>query len=453
MTILGGLWADIVGYGSFAPSAIASAARSPLTPSILWRGAQLTTAASGQYSEVNVGRLRAPTYHSQRMKLFSFLMRKVKGGARQVRRLAFPSPALPLSAETIDLGVPEIARDPFRYYELLRSGGSVQYLPKHGAWIVLGYDDVQEAMSRPQHFSNAPYNEIDAVLLGADPPEQAAVRRVITRYFSAQALDRLCAFAEAYAISLLKPELEIVQGYGLPLSEGVAAELLGLDEVAVNEIRAARLESSDVPQLIVTLDRIAERAAMYEALRGDGMTDGQSRSLIRLLWLAATTTTERVIARCVLRLLRHPDLRAKLQASPDLIAPFVEEVLRLHPPELMVPRQTKEATELGGVTIPAGALVYLSVAAANRDPAKYDNPGELRLDRSSPRHFSFGSGIHHCIGATLGRREIATSLRVLLQHAPRFEASAPLEETELWSTMTANAVARLTIRMELDVER
>jgi cytochrome P450 len=384
------------------------------------------------------------------MRLLARIVRKAKSTARNILAPAVaprPQAAGPhaCTAATIDLGAPEIARDPFPHYEELRRAGSVQFLAKHNAWLVLGHEEVQFAFAHPNLFSNQPYDEVDAVLLAADPPAHPPVRRIVMRYFSPAALDELCAFAETHAVSLLKPQMDVVRGYGLPLSEAVAAHLIGFDDAAVDEIRAAHAEAPELGPYTRALDRIAERATMYPSLRNEGLGDAETRSLIRLLWLAATTTTERVIARCVLGLLQHPDVARAVAQDHALIPAFVEEVLRLHPPEHMVPRLTTEAVPLGGTTIPAGALVYLSVAAANRDPAKFEAPSMIRLDRPPVRHFTFGLGIHHCVGATLGRREIATSVRTLLIHAPGFRAVQPLETIEYWSTMTANAVDRLLL--------
>lgn len=379
------------------------------------------------------------------MTILGRVVRRLKRVYRGMRS-APPAAAGPhqCTAATIDLGAPHIARDPFPHYEELRAAGSVHFLPAHGAWIVLGYDEVQFAFTHPNVFSNQPYAEVDAVLLAADPPEHPVSRRIVSRYFSAERLERLCAFAEEHAPSLLQPRMD-ARDYGLRLSEGVAAQLLGLEDDSVDAIRAAHAENPELGPFTRALDRIAERATLYASLRDDGVGDAEARSLVRLLWLAATTTTERVIARCVLALLQHDDIRRTVERDPAMIAPFVEEVLRLHPPEHMVPRVAIEQVTLGGATIPAGSLTYLCVAAANRDPSKFENPAALRLDRPSVRHFTFGFGLHHCVGAALGRRELATAVRTLLTHAPRFRALQPLDTVEYWSTMTADAIERLEL--------
>jgi len=342
----------------------------------------------------------------------------------------------------IDLDAPAVALDPFPHYETLRRSGSVQFLENHDAWIVLGHDEVQTAFSLPEVFSNRPYADVDAVLLAADPPEHTAIRRIVSRHFARDVIEELEAFAAREAASLLKPRLDIVDDYARPLSEAVAARLLGFDLDAVEKIRAAH----DFEQSVRTLDELAERTEMYRRLRDDGLADSQARSLVRLFWLASTKTTERVIAECILALLQHDGVRRAIERDPALVGPFIEEVMRLHQPEPMLRRVTTRAAQLGTATIPAGAMVYLCLAAANRDPAKYEAPAELRLGRTLPaRHLTFGYGIHHCIGATLGRAVVTAALRTLLAAVPRFRAAQPLEQVTYCATMTAHFIERLLV--------
>jgi cytochrome P450 len=344
----------------------------------------------------------------------------------------------------VDLAAPDVARDPFPHYEKLRRAGAVQRLHKHDAWIVLGYEEVQYAFAHPEIFSNRPYSDVDAVLLAADPPRHQPVRRIVSRYFAPEVIEDVCTFAEEMAGTLLGARIDVVRDYAQPLSDAVAARLLGLDERATSDIRAARAEAPELGPFTRALDQIAERATIYERLLGDGVGEEDARSLIRLLWLAATTTTERVIARCILRLLQHDEIRRDLQHNPRIEA-FVEEVLRLHPGELLVPRIALRDAALGNAVIPANALVHLSIAAANRDPAKFDDAASLRLDRPPCRHFTFGSGLHHCIGATLARRVVTAAVRTLLTLTPRFQAARTLDSVTYWSTMTANTVERLVL--------
>jgi cytochrome P450 len=115
---------------------------------------------------------------------------------------------------------------------------------------------------------------------------------------------------------------------------------------------------------------------------------------------------------------------------------FVEEMLRLHSPFRFHPRSVARDTELGGVAIPAGALVLLCWASANRDGSVFERPDDLVLDRPNVRlHLGFGRGIHHCVGAALARLETRVVLTKLLSATSAFtldDADPPRWADSLW---------------------
>jgi cytochrome P450 len=359
---------------------------------------------------------------------------------RVVRRLYRTSETAPL-----DLESPEIARDPFPAYERLRASGPVHFLPRHEAWIVLGHAEVRWAFMHPDVLSNRPYADVDEVLLAADPPQHTAVRRIANAYFSRPAIESLAAFAAEYARTLLAPQMDAVHDYAEPVSEAAAARFLDIDASTHAAIRHAAANASGFDAFVAALDAIADRAGMYARLRADGFDDSSARSLVRLFWVASTKTTERVIASCIFRLLQHEHVRTAIQDDPALLTPFLDEVMRLHPPEPMLRRVATQTIELGGHSIPAGAMVYLCLAAANRDPAQYPEPAELRIDRPNGGHLAFGHGVHHCIGATLGRAVVMAAVRTLLTHAPRFRAAG---EPRHCSMMTARYLESLPVRRD-----
>ena len=371
------------------------------------------------------------------------MRRYVAAVARRIRPLLRrrPQAAPPLSAATIDLRVPEIVGDPFPHYEALRREGPVLFLPRHDYWIVLGHEAVRSAFARPEHFSNAPYRDVDAVLLAADPPEQTAMRRTVAKLFSPAVTARLEETASRLADALVRPELDVVSDYGIPVSRGVTADLLGLDAAGVKEIVDAEVRSMGTPDpladFIASLDAMAHRSSMFDALIGAEVPEPSARSLVRLMWLAGTTTTQRVISRAILRMIEdEPDQQA-LRADPALVRPFVEEVLRLHPPEHMVPRVARADVELDGVVIPAGSQVRLCVSAANRDPAQFDQADRLRLDRGNSRHFAFGAGAHACIGAQIGRATVNIAVATLLRRSTALRLIRPLDKIRYFATETA----------------
>jgi cytochrome P450 len=138
--------------------------------------------------------------------------------------------------------------------------------------------------------------------------------------------------------------------------------------------------------------------------------------MVRLMWFASSFTTMRVISHCVRRLAGDTQLSQTLKSNPGLLTNFIEEIIRLHPPAgRRLERVTTKSACLADVIIPPGAIVSLAVAHANRDPARWEQPNELRLDRQPLPSLSFGHGIHHCIGASLGRRIAEIAIGKLLE--------------------------------------
>ncbi|MCA1643804.1 MAG: cytochrome P450 [Acidobacteria bacterium] len=384
----------------------------------------------------------------------SALAGKARGVASLLRRKLAQAP----TAETLELTAPEVVANPFPCYEALRGSGSVHFLPRHDFWLVLGYDDVNAALMQPQLFSNRvrDYRQVDGVLLGADPPEHATARRAVSHFFSAQALTAQAPFAERTAERLLRPlldgaEFEVLRDFASPLVEEVIAHLIGLDKETLAAMRAAPGSAGDLESLFASFDSIIEAAAERTPLCDQLVREGggvipraHARSLIRLLWVAGTTTTRRSVSSSVLLLLRHPGVRERVASEPSLLPAFVEESIRLHPPEHMLSRAAAVETELSGVKIPAGATVKLCVAAANRDPSRFDRPESLLLGRAPNRQLSFGGGTHRCVGAALARMEAATALRVLLRLAPDFRSARPLDTLRFVGF--ANDTERLEIK-------
>jgi Cytochrome P450/Protein of unknown function (DUF1059) len=147
------------------------------------------------------------------------------------------------------------------------------------------------------------------------------------------------------------------------------------------------------------------------------------------LIVAGHDTTTSLIGNGVVSLLRHPGQLELLRAEPDRLAAAVEELLRYDAP---VPHSTfRYATEpvaIGGTTIPAGAQVIISLAAANRDRVRYADADTLDIDRPYVRHLAFGHGIHFCLGAVLARMEGQLALGALLLRFPELRLAVPVSD-------------------------
>jgi cytochrome P450 len=114
---------------------------------------------------------------------------------------------------------------------------------------------------------------------------------------------------------------------------------------------------------------------------------------------------------------------ATLKSDPDtFLRTFIEEVLRLESPVQALFRVARRDIEMHGVTIPAGAVINTRYAAANRDERHFPDPEKLDLTRrNAASHLAFGSGVHHCLGAPLARRELYWGFRAFIDRVEDFE--------------------------------
>ncbi|MFD8864573.1 cytochrome P450 [Streptomyces sp. NPDC059590] len=169
---------------------------------------------------------------------------------------------------------------------------------------------------------------------------------------------------------------------------------------------------------------------------GGSMTPADLVATAVLLLVAGHETTVNLITNTTLTLLRHPDILRRFRHEPDLATPLIEEVLRYEPPVQFVPWTTALADiDVADTTIPQGSPVWLMLAAANRDPRRFEDPDRFMPERQDNQHLGFYTGIHYCFGAPLARIEAHLALpelfrRVkdfrLLEDPPPYRANAVL---------------------------
>ena len=152
---------------------------------------------------------------------------------------------------------------------------------------------------------------------------------------------------------------------------------------------------------------------------GERLTHDELLMLAGALLMAGTDTTRNQLAASVQVLCDHPDQWALLAEHPELAPQAVEETMRHSPVVFTAARAAVEDVDLGGVVIPAGTLVIANTAAANRDPAVYEDPDRLDITREAPpAMLTFGGGAHYCLGANLARLELAEALAVMTRRMP-----------------------------------
>jgi cytochrome P450 len=160
---------------------------------------------------------------------------------------------------------------------------------------------------------------------------------------------------------------------------------------------------------------------------GNGLTDEEVVSFLRLLIPAGAETTFRLIGNMITALLSDRTRYERVRADRSLVPWAIEETLRWETSVLMVSRQATRATEVAGVPIPEDGFVSVVIASANRDERHYERPDEFDLDRRADDHLSFGFGRHHCLGYHLARLEARVALDAMLDRLPhlRLDPDAP----------------------------
>jgi cytochrome P450 len=151
---------------------------------------------------------------------------------------------------------------------------------------------------------------------------------------------------------------------------------------------------------------------------------------------AGHETTTNLIGNALVALTEQPEAKAELLLKQELLAhdsigleaylnPVIDEFLRFEPSNQLSNRRTLKNTQIGGMDIAAGSLLTLCIGAANRDPAQFEQPNQLQLERKSNRHLAFGLGIHQCAGMSLARLEGRIAIGRFLQRFPNYRLTEP----------------------------
>jgi cytochrome P450 len=164
----------------------------------------------------------------------------------------------------------------------------------------------------------------------------------------------------------------------------------------------------------------AGASVLSDVVHNGDLTEAELRMLAGFLLGAGFVTTNHVMSKAVVALVRHPDQLAKLRENPELWPGAVEEILRYDTAGQIVPRIAGEDVEIHGCSLRANEPLFLLAGGANRDPAVFERPDAFDVSRANAReHLSFSSGVHVCLGAALARMELHIGLQSLFEHFPR----------------------------------
>jgi cytochrome P450 len=281
-------------------------------------------------------------------------------------------------------------------------------------------------------------------ILTLNPPEHTRLRRLVSSTFTARRVAALRPAIETMVDGLLDRlpgRADLVDAFAFPLPVNVIGELLGVPAADRAQFKTLVRDWTRVLEVIDgdvlrTADPAAATIADYlGGLAGerrrkpgddllsalvavDELTDDEVVTMAALLFAAGFETTTNLLANGVVALLRNPAQLGRLRDEPALAGSAVEELLRYDSPVQIVSRLVNDPVELGGATIDAGERVVAYLGAGNRDPQRFPDAGELRLDRADNAPLSFGGGIHYCLGAPLARLEAQIALPALVRRFP-----------------------------------
>jgi len=306
-------------------------------------------------------------------------------------------------------------------------------------------------------------------MLNADPPDHSRLRLLLAKEFTVRRVARLRPFTERLTDELLAAyegqdgPVDLVDGFAVALPALVISELLGVPGADRHEFQGwtGALLSGDLALSMPANDAIegyfkelikakSERpsedllsAMTLASEQSDRLSPDELLSAAVLLLVAGHETTANLISAGIRRLLTEPDLAAQLLAEPQSV---VEELLRLDSPVMLATtRFAAEDIEVGGVTIPKGDLVALSVGSANRDAERFEHGDQLDLDRGSRGHIAFGHGMHHCLGAPLARLEGEVALTALVRQFPDARLAVPVDELPVRRATIMNGYSEMPV--------
>lgn len=367
----------------------------------------------------------------------------------------------------LDLAAAPVSRDRAKAWEYFRSGGEVFRL-SNGDWSVGGGEMVRYVLAHPELFSNSIVNElehcpVDLIPDGIDPPNHRRFRSRLNPPFAPKALDGRMDELRDHARKLIgsfaqRGKCEIMEELARPFPAAVFLTLMGLPADDAGElVRMVRGINGGEPltpnisqkeyarqcsdALISYLrDAIRQRrerpvddllSSFMAPLNGDQWTDDELVGIGYQLVTAGLDTVASTTGFLFDYLARNADVRHELIQEPSLIPNFIEELLRTENVVPSVHRRTVGDVEIGGQVIPDGSTVWVSLATVNADPKVFPNPGQIDLGREAG-HFSFGNGIHRCLGSHLARRELWVLVEEFHKQIPNYELDPSADSQVSW---------------------
>lgn len=378
---------------------------------------------------------------------------------------------------------PEIFKDPYATFRRLREEAPLYYNEEHGFYALSRFDDVYKALGDRETFSSARGGILEvikanvqlppAVFIFQDPPVHTKYRQLVQRSITPKRMRALEDQIRQYCARALDPHVgkdrfDFIANLGSEMPMRVIGMFLGIPEEDLASVRkfaddALRTEAGKPMDFNMSNytgeafdDYIEWRSRhpsddfMTELLNGeiredDGTTRKLTRdevlSMVNMIAGAGNETTNRLIGWTGKVLAEHPDQRKQIVDNPSLVPQTIEELLRFESPGGFIGRVTMRDTEYYGQKVPAGSIVMLIAASANRDDRRFAKGDSFDIHRESRPHVGFGHGTHVCVGAALARLEGRVALEEVLKRFQYWEVDydnchlSPTSTVRGWETL------------------
>jgi cytochrome P450 family 144 len=376
----------------------------------------------------------------------------------------------------LDLFADEYLQDPYPLYRRMLDAGPVHRVGDSGFYAVSSWDAVNDAVARPQDFSSNltatmifappaavvpfPMSGLGAptqALATADDPAHAVHRKSLLPQLAAKrirAFEPFIAetFDELWNAGLNNGRVEWMASMANRLPMMIVGRIIGVPDADIERLERWGYAATQMVEGLVSEEQLADagtstmelggyiadqfdRAAAdpQDNLMGDlatAIASGDMEQITALvmmvtLFSAGGESTASLIGSAAWLLASRPDLQHEVRDHPELMATFLEEVLRFEPPFRGHYRHVLRDSTLDGFDLPEGSRLLLLWGAANRDPSRFADPDEFRLDRGveGKGHVTFGKGAHFCVGAALARLEAKIVIESLLERTTTFESA------------------------------
>jgi cytochrome P450 len=396
-----------------------------------------------------------------------------------------------------DMFTPDVIADPYPYYGRLREEDPVHWNELYELWVITRHDDLVWLTRHHELFSSAvfrndprpPYPAIDESDLGLyeyvrnyqadqfiqhDRPEHLEMRKVVHGYFTPRSMEAWRPFVQNAVKELLdaaeeKGHMDVMKDLATPLPVLVIAQMMGVPkadrpyvrQLAEKLLYIGRGEYDRMKPLTEGMQGMIEYVSplVDERLVNPGddfisvLASGEKQGVFTrhqvlvntsLLLLAGHETTINLLCNGTLAFIRHPEQWALLKQDPAGWAKrATEECLRYDSPVKSIQRIASEDVEMRGKVLRKDDRIRWFISSANRDPEVFANPDTFDISRDPNPHVAFGSGVHHCLGATLARVEGQEVFKALAERFPALQLET--EELEYQPSITFRSLKSLPV--------